>query len=100
MGFKAKARKNKPQNADKGAEKKKSRLEKCLVQSNLVIALLTRNSVDAHCRLMMLQRCGDQGTLYQQKAVFEYANPVIVRGRKKTRTMICIDFTFTFTFVS
>ena len=100
MGFKAKARKNKPQNADKGAEKKKSSAGEvpCAVKScdRFADKKLGGRSLSFDDATEMW----GSGNFVSTKAVFEYANPVIVRGRKKTRTMICIDFTFTFTFVS
>ena len=60
-------------------------------QSSLVSDLPIRNSVADHSPSMMLQRCGAQVTLSRRKVESEYANPVTVLGRKKTRTTTCTD---------
>ena len=72
--------------------KRKNRVPvKFLVQSSLVNDLPTRSLVADLCPSMMQQRCGAQATLSRRKVEPEYANPVTVLGRKKTRTTTCTD---------
>ena len=91
MGFKAKARKNKPKSSETGLKRRKQIPVKFLAQSSLVIDLPTRNLVAVLFPLMTQQRCGALATLFRRRVEFVYASPATALGRKKTRTTTCTD---------
>ena len=85
MGFKAKARKNKPQNADKGAEKKKSSAGEvpCAVKScdRFADKKLGGRSLSFDDATEMW----GSGNFVSTKGRVRVCKSVIVRGRKKTK---------------
>ena len=74
-----------------GLRRRNRVLVKFLAQSSLVNDLPTRSLVADHFPSMMQQRCGALATLSRRRVESEYANPVTVLGRKKTRTTTCTD---------
>ena len=76
--------------------KRKQAKEKYSAQSKIAKNSPTKNLEADHFHSMTQPKCGALEALLQRKVEYEYANRVIVHGRRKTKMMTCTDLTFTF----